>query len=243
MDSSLHGGKALFLLLDSRPPVLLHAVNSQLHAMCTHCLGLILLQACVLSLSSQVQLLPHLGCHRCLSGRKFMASRDGPESPSKLFSQRWWSWSALPTERRWDIWLYRCSEAEQSPSWHQRTLWFICERDLPFSWDSDQSHRPLSPWLTTASGAKSCSPASLTKHTRTRQCHESCLLVETLIQGKWPGPQTFSSLYFIQKKEQSSFSSEKKPLIYTGRTSGIKDSFPKSSLKVWVSLTLSKNSH
>lgn len=53
-----------------------------------------------------------------------------------------------------------------------------------------------------------------------------------MIQGKGPGPQTFSSLYFIQKKEQSSFSSEKKPLIYTGRTSGIKDGFPKSSLKV-----------
>lgn len=49
--SSLRGGKALVLLLDSRPPVLLHAVNNQLHAMCIRCLGLILLQSRVLRLA------------------------------------------------------------------------------------------------------------------------------------------------------------------------------------------------
>lgn len=98
LDSSLQGGKALVLLLDSRPPVLLHAVNNQLHAMCTHCLGLILLQSHVLRLSSQVRLLPHLACHHCLSGRKFMASHDGPGAPSKLFLQWWWSWSTVPTQ-------------------------------------------------------------------------------------------------------------------------------------------------
>lgn len=194
----------------------------------------ILLQPCVLSLGSQVQLLLHLGCHRCLSG---------PGCPSKLLFQRWWGWSTLPTERRWDIWLCRCSGAERSPSWHQATLWFICGRDLPFSWDPDQSPRPSPLPPSTAGAVKSFSPTSLTMQGRTRWWHKSCLSVETLIQGKVPGPQTFSSLYSIQKKRQSSFSSEKKTLIYTGRISGIKDSFLKSSLKVWVRLTMSKNSY
>lgn len=98
LDSSLWGGKALVLLLDSRPPVLLHAVNNQLHAMCIHCLGLILLQSRVLRLSSQVQLPPHLGCHRCLSGRKFTASDGGPGAPGKLFFQWCRSWSTVPAQ-------------------------------------------------------------------------------------------------------------------------------------------------
>lgn len=83
--SSLRGGKALILLLDSSPPVLLRAVNNQGHATRARSPGLILVQSRARRLSSRVRLPPHLGCHHCLSGRKFTASHDGPGAPSKLF--------------------------------------------------------------------------------------------------------------------------------------------------------------
>jgi len=88
LDVRFHRGKALVLLSDSRPPVLLQAVNNQLRTMCIHRLRLILVWSRVLRPSSRVQLPPHLGCHRCLSGRKLTASDDGPGGPSKLCFQR-----------------------------------------------------------------------------------------------------------------------------------------------------------
>lgn len=47
--------------------------------------GINSLQSRGLGLSSQVQLLPHLSCHRCSSGRKFTASDGGPGHPANCF--------------------------------------------------------------------------------------------------------------------------------------------------------------
>lgn len=93
-------GKALALLFDSSPPVLLHMVNNQVNNQQHDVLSLSRLILCSHLSSAQQSgtAAAHLSCHCCWPGRNFTASDGGPGAPSKLFFQWWWSWSVLPAQ-------------------------------------------------------------------------------------------------------------------------------------------------